>query len=263
MQWWCSASATAWTWSWVAYPGVWLVVAALAFTYARLARGATTRTRDRMLGWVGVATIWLSLDWPLGPLAAGYLASVHAVQFLLVAMVAPPLLLLGARGGIEDWYRAQPDTKGVRQLLAILTGPLLAAILFNLVTVTSHVPMVVDRLMVTQLGAFAIDAAWLAGGLLFWYPLVVRAPLRPRFAPLLQMLYLFLGTIFHTGIAIAMLIRDFPMYRVYELAPPMSGLSAIEDIKIAGGIMELAGAAIVFAVLTMVFFRWARSAEPA
>ena len=51
------------------------------------------------------------------------------------------------------------------------------------------------------------------------------------------------------------------MYGVYELAPPMSGLSAIDDIKIAGGIMELAGAAIVFGVLTVVFFRWARAAE--
>ena len=260
MQWWCSASAVAWTWQWVAYPGVWLLVAALAVTYARLVRGLAPPRRDRALGWLGVALIWLSLDWPLGPLAAGYLASVHAVQFLLVAMIAPPLLLLGARTGIEAWYRGAPDSSGVRQLLAIVTGPLLAAILFNLVTVTTHVPMVVDRLMVTQAGAFAIDAAWLAGGLVFWYPLVVRAPARPLFAPGMQMLYLFLGTLFHTGIAIAMLIRDFPMYRVYELAPPMTGLSAIDDIKIAGGIMELAGAVIVFGVLTGMFFRWARAA---
>lgn len=260
MQWWCSASARAWTWSWVAYPGVWLLVAGLAVAYARLLRRAESPRRHRLLGWIGVAIIWLSLDWPLGPLAAGYLASVHALQFLLVAMIAPPLLLLGARGGIEAWYRSRPDTAGVRQLLAVLTTPLLAAVLFNLVTITTHVPMVVDRLMVTQLGAFAIDAGWLAGGLLFWHPLLVRAPERPLFAPGMQMLYMFFGTMFHTGIAIAMLIRDFPMYGVYELAPPMSGLSAIDDIKIAGGIMELAGAAIVFGVLTVMFFRWSRSA---
>ena len=261
MQWWCSASAKAWNWSWVAYPGVWLLVGAIAVGYHRALRRSAASARDRALGWMGVVTLWIALDWPLGPLAAGYLASVHALQFLLVAMIAPPLLLLGARNGIAAWYRARPDTRGVRQLLAVLTGPLLAAVLFNLVTITTHVPMVVDRLMVSQLGAFAIDAAWLAGGLVFWYPLVVRAPVRPLFAPGMQMIYLFVGTLFHTGIAIAMLLRDFPMYGVYELAPPMSGLSAIDDIKIAGGIMELAGAAIVFGVLTVVFFRWARAAE--
>lgn len=261
MQWWCAASAKAWSWAWVAYPGVWLLVGALAFGYHRALRRSAPAPRDRILGWIGVAMLWLAFDWPIGSLAAGYLASIHALQFLLVAMIAPPLLLLGARNGIASWFAAQPDTRGVRQLLSVVTGPLLAAVLFNLITVTTHVPMVVDRLMVTQFGAFAIDAAWLAGGLVFWYPLVVRAPARPLFAPGMQMLYLFFGTLFHTGIAIAMLLSDFPMYGVYELAPPMTGLSAIDDIKIAGGIMELAGAVIVFAVLTIVFFRWSSAAE--
>ena len=215
----------------MAYPGVWLLVGTLAFGYHRALRRSAPSPRERAFGWIGVLVLWLALDWPLGPLAAGYLASVHAVQFLLVAMIVPPLLLLGARNGISAWYGARPDTNGVRQLLSVVTAPLLAAVLFNLVTVTTHVPMVVDRLMVTQSGAFAIDAAWLAGGLIFWYPVIVRAPARPLFAPGMQMLYLFFGTLFHTGIAIAMLIRDFPMYGVYELAPPMTGLSAIEDIK--------------------------------
>ena len=33
-------------------------------------------------------------------------------------------------------------------------------------------------------------------------------------------------------------------------------LSAVDDVKIAGSIMELGGAAIIFGVLTFMFFKW-------
>lgn len=261
MQWWCSASAKAWTWAWVAYPGVWIVVALFAVTYWSLTRRVAAPTGERTLGWLGVATIWLSLDWPLGPLATGYLASVHAAQFLLVAMVAPPLLLLGARRGIAAWWAALPERSAWRPAVRLVTAPLVAAVAFNVVTIATHVPTVVDTLMVSQGGAFAIDAGWLLGGIAFWWPVCVDVPVRPRFGQAVKMLYLFLGTLFHSGIAIVMLMRDFPMYGVYELAPPMSGLSAIDDLKIAGGIMELAGLGLVVGVISVMFFRWSRSAE--
>lgn len=260
MQFWCSASTKAWTWSWTAYPGVWLVVAIIAVTYARLTRDPAQAGTHRATGWLGVATIWLALDWPLGPLAAGYLASAHALQFLLVALIAPALLLLGAREGIIAWWAAGAGARPSGRVLNRVTAPLAAAVIFNLITVTTHVPAVVDTWMTSQLGAFAIDACWLLGGLAFWWPVVTGVPARAWFGGGSKLLYLFLGTIFHTGIAIAMLIRDYPMYGVYELAPPMSGLSALDDIKIAGGIMELAGSAIVFGVMTVMFFRWSREA---
>ncbi len=259
MQFWCSASNKAWTWAWTAYPGVWLVVAIVAFTYHRLTRDDGTSPSHRAAGWLGVATIWTALDWPLGPLAAGYLASAHALQFLLVALIAPPLLLLGAREGIVAWWSTSAE-RPVGRVVNAVTAPLAAAVLFNLVTISTHVPAVVDGWMTSQLGAFAIDAFWLLGGLAFWWPVVVAVPVRPWFGGGSKLLYLFLGTIFHTGIAIAMLIRDYPMYAIYELAPPMSGLSAMDDIKLAGGIMELAGSAIVFGIMTVMFFRWSREA---
>ena len=261
MQFWCSASTKAWNWSWTAYPGVWLVVAVVAITYARLTRAGSGRNAPRVTGWVGVLTLWLALDWPLGPLAAGYLASAHSLQFLLVALIAPPLLLLGAREGLSAWWTAGGATSGRGRAISRITAPLVAAIIFNIITITTHVPAVVDSWMPTQLGAFAIDFCWLVGGIVFWWPVIVPVPARPLFGGGMTLLYLFLGTIFHTGIAIAMLIRDFPMYGVYELAPPMTGMTAMDDIRVAGGIMELAGSAIVFGIMTVLFFRWSRDAE--
>ncbi len=168
MRWWCSAGAGAWTWTPVAYPGVWLVVALVAVVYWRLSRGTGTPRGARWAGWLGVAVLDAALDWPVGSLAAGYLASAHALQFLLVVLIAPPLLLIGVRRGVEQRWPRDPSR---RRLLSTVLNPLAGAIAFNAIIVATHVPRVNDTLMASQLGAFAIDLAWLIAGLWFWWPL--------------------------------------------------------------------------------------------
>ena len=48
---------------------------------------------------LGVASLWIALDWPIDPLGDHYLFSIHMVQHLLISMVAAPLMLLGT----PDW----------------------------------------------------------------------------------------------------------------------------------------------------------------
>jgi cytochrome c oxidase assembly factor CtaG len=253
MQWWCSAGQGPWTWTPTAFPGVWIIVLLVAVNQWRLTRDPSTPSRDRWIGWAGVASLEIALDWPLGPLAAGYLASAHALQFLIVAFVAPPLMLIGLRHGIA---RMWPTTGRRTKILDALLHPVVAAVGFNILVIATHVPAVNDGLMPTQIGAFAVDIAWLIAGIWLWWPLIVRVPARTHFPVPLQMLYLFLGTLAHTGIAIVMLQRTHPMYGVYELAPRVLPLSAVDDVKIAGTIMELGGAGIIFGVLTFMFFKW-------
>lgn len=256
MQWWCSASGKPWTWAPQYYPGVWLMVAVLAVAFHALSRRGRAMGESRLhywAGWSAVGLVWQVLDWPLGPLAAGYLSSAHAVQFLTLALVAPPLLLLAVRKPLAAAL-TRPDAANTT--LALVTSPVIAGIVFNLVAITTHVPAVVDTLMPTQAGAFAIDLLWLAGGVVLWWPIVVATPRRPWFSAPVRMLYLFLSTLVHTGIAMVMLIREFPMYGIYELAPPWPAWSPLEDQHLAGGIMELAGAAIIFGIITVIFFRW-------
>ena len=102
---------------------------ALAAVYARwskpLEAGARTHavsTGRRIGGWVAVVLVWLTLDWPGGPLGTGYLASVHAAQFLVLAMVAPPLLL---RGIDPDRVRALFERNGfAAKIIRAVTKPL-------------------------------------------------------------------------------------------------------------------------------------------
>lgn len=262
VQWWCSAQGRPWTWRWRAYPGIWMVVLAVAGTYWAISRrGPHTPAarRRRVIGWIGVALVWASLDWPLGPLAAGYLASAHAAQFLLLAMIASPLMLIGLEPGLS----ARPEPRTVRwRLLRFATTPLVAALIFNIVAATTHVPAVVDGLMVSQGGAFVLDISWLVAGVLLWWPVVLSVPKR-EFNVLWKLLYLFLATLIHSGIAIVMLFADFPIYSIYQLAPPMPGLTPMMDLQVAGGLMELGGGFIAFGVMTYLFFAWVKRTDAA
>lgn len=262
MQWWCSADGTAWTWKWQAFPGIWLITLIMALGYYYMTRGAQDagegKSRGVIAGWAGVVCIWIALDWPLGPLAAGYLASAHSVQFLLIAFIAVPLILFGIRSG---GVKRVPAHGAAGRIVRILTFPVTAALIFNIIIIATHTATVVDTLMVTQWGAFLNDLLWFVGAMLFWWPVIVPVPERPHFNGVVQVVYIFLGTIFHTIIGIVLLISRYPLYGIYELAPPMSNMSALRDLHIAGGIMELAGSAIVFPLMSYIFFKWVRRSQ--
>lgn len=258
VQWWCSALGVTWNWEWRPYPGVWLFIVAFAAAYWWLARrvpdGATRSSPWRTLSAVaGVVGLWLTLDWPIGALGAGYLASVHAFQFVMLAMIVPPLLLMGARPQVVARLADRPRWLG---FIRAVTNPLLGMVVFTIVMVATHMPRVVDALMVSQLGSFALDMAWFLSGLCFWWPLLLALPARPGFVPLLRMVYLFFGTIAHLFIAMWLLISRFPVYATYELAPPFSGLSPLDDQQVAGGVMLGIGSTLVLVAVTIIFFRW-------
>jgi putative membrane protein len=273
IQWWCSARGVEWDWSWQAYPGIWLVVALLAVWAWRTIRARGLRHADSgelsgkpsgerrrvALLIAGVVLLWLTLDWPVGPLGTGYLASVHAVQFVSLAMVVPPMLLMGLeREQVARWVETRPVQL---KILTAITHPLVAAIIFTLVMIVTHVPTVVDALMKFQLGAMTLDLTWLISGLAFWWPVVVRVPERRWFAPPLRTLYLFFGTQAHLFIAMWLMVSEYPVYGTYELAPRVSVLSALQDQQVAGGIMLTVGGPFVLAVISVILFRWFAESE--
>lgn len=261
MTWWCSARGTAWDWTWQAYPGVWLFIGLLAVAYVGLARRAGVsrvdgRRRAAFVG--GLVILWLALDWPIGALGAGYLASVHMAQFLMIALLAPPLMLLGvpraayARLGSVPWATAS---------LRVVTHPLIALAVFGVVVYWTHLPGVVDVLMVTQFGSFALDLVWLLGGFVFWWPVVAPVPERPGFPAALKMGYLFLATVINTLPYAFLTFGDLPFYGLYELAPPVSGITTRQDQQIAGLLMKMGGGVILWTAITILFFRWFQREE--
>jgi putative membrane protein len=240
---------------------VWLLVICLMGVYWILRRNAdpaqddshSGRDRRAAVAWfAGVLALWIALDWPIGALA-GYLASAHMVQFLLISLVAPALLLLGVP--TAAWTRLARRDGAVRAL-HLMTHPLVALAIFQLVLFYTHVPSVVDRLMPTPWGSFAIDMAWLVAGTLFWWPVVAPVPIRPRFRYPLKMGYLFLSTVLNTMPYAFLTFGELPFYGVYELAPPVGSLTVRQDQQVAGLLMKVGGGLILWTAITILFFRW-------
>ncbi len=267
MQWWCSSQSVAWDWTWRPYAGVWILVIATATAYGlhlrALARSrgpaaAGVGTRYPVLFGLGLMWLWAALDWPLGTLGSSYLASVHMVQFLLVALVAPPLFLLGLPPGTYDLLRHSPRLHGA---IDSVTQPVAAFFIFNIVMSVSHWPSVVDALMTTQLGSFALDMSWLVSGLIFWWPLVCPVPERPKFSFLMKIVYLGLNVVLLRPPFVILVYSKFPVYATYELAPPIAGISALDDQQLAGVIMQVGSAWIMLAAMTVMFVMWHRAQQ--
>ena len=259
MQWWCAAQGIPWNWSWRPYPGVWLFIALLLLAYRRFTRGSRPTRAELTRFGVGALSLWVALDWPVGALGSGYLASVHMVQFLLIALLAPPLLIAGLP------RRALQRAAGSRLagVAGALSRPLIALLLFHTVVIATHWPGVVDGLMGSQAGSLVLDMAWLGSGLVFWWPVVSPVPHRPRFPLGVRICYLIASTVLMTLPYVFLTFAELPFYATYELAPPVGILSAGEDQRLAGLIMRIGGGAILWTAAGVLFWLWYRSENEA
>jgi cytochrome c oxidase assembly factor CtaG len=262
MTWWCSATRQVWTWTPRAYPGIWLAIALLVGTYVvatvrRAHRHEISRHERRKWLWfgLGVAILWGATDWPLGALGAGYLASVHMTQYLLYTLAAAPLLMLGT----PEWMvRPIVVRLKLHGALRVLARPLVAGVGFNVILVATHAPWTVDNFRSNQLGSMVLDLVWLLSGFLLWTPLISPLKELRHPSPAVRCIYLFLAA----G-AIAMLpggiltFATFPLYRTYELAPRVWGLSADDDQQMAGILMKIGNIPIVWAVIFVTMVKWA------
>jgi putative membrane protein len=266
MTWWCSARGLPWTWNWQPYPGVWLLALGVAAAYwwaitrmlpvAGVVRAPAASRRERAFFAGSVIAIWVALDWPVGQLGAGYLLSVHQVQYVLLVMVAPPLMLLGTPVWLVTWL---VDRRRVRSVVETITRPVAAILICNAVVVLTHLPAVVDGLMTSQLGSFALDMAWLFAGLTLWWPVIRPVPEMNGLSYPGRFGYLLVATLIPGVPALFYFFANYPLYALYELAPPVARLPAIDDQFVAGIVMKLGSLAVTVTALTIIFFRWHRS----
>jgi cytochrome c oxidase assembly factor CtaG len=289
MLWWCVARGESWTWDWQPYPGVWIFVATFGALYWYFARPAAAAPSDRaahigsrvtqhvpndsvsldsnrraahadashrfkpLFAITGLLLLWITLDWPAGALGAGYLASVHSLQYVSLAMIVPPLLLSGISDASFRRLAARPRAVAVLRRVTALP---VAAFAFTAVMILTHTPQVLDPLMTSQAGNFMLDMSWLLSGFLLAWPVIVPVPERPRFSPPLRILYLFLGTVAHVFLGMWFLSSRFPQFSTYELAPRVMDITALADQQLAGAAILLVGTPVVLGWITLIFFRW-------
>ncbi|GHK04045.1 membrane protein [Streptomyces sp. Y2F8-2] len=198
--------------------------------------------------------------------------SVHMVQHMLISMLAPILILLGAP--ITLALRALPTAgrgrKGPRELLLMLlhsrylriithpafTIPLFIASLYGL-----YFTPLFDFLMGSKAGHIAMMVHFLAVGLVFFWPIMGVDPGPHRPGHLMRMLELFAGMPFHAFFGIALMMASTPMVDAYRNPPASLGIDALADQTSAGGIAWAFSEVPSVLVLLALLFQWYRSEQ--
>lgn len=249
--------------AWHPHPDVWLLVATLAGAYAlalsRLGRsharaGELVATRRQVLAFAaGLGALWLAADWPVHDVGERYLFSVHMSQHTVLSLVAPPLLLLGTPPWLLRWM-LRPSW--LRASLATLARPVPATVLFNSVVVFTHWPPWVEVTVRNEAAHLGAHAVLVGASLVMWLPVVNRLPELPILSYPVRMLYLFVQSIVPTVPASFLAFAERPLYAVYAAAPRVFGISAVEDQQLAGAVMKIGGAAVIWGAIVVLFFRW-------
>lgn len=208
----------------------------------------------------GVVLLWVAAGSPLHDIGARSLFWVHSVEHLLYALAIPPLLLLGVPTWMGELVlRRLPGSRALRWL----ARPVPAALGFNAMLVLMHWPPVVELMVTSQPAHAGLHALMLAAGLLLWLPVLSPVPDIPRLSPPAQMFYLFLQTLLPTIPASFLTFAETPLYGIYAELPKLGGISALDDVRVAGLIVKIGGGLLLWTVIAVLFFRWASQQEAA
>jgi putative membrane protein len=242
------------------------VILAAAVVFARGDRQLVGSRHRRDRRWraeafyLGLAALFIALEPPLDRLSDS-LFWAHMLQHMLLQMVAPPLLVLGAPW-LQIWRvvpltarrrlsRVTIRSRPLRLLSRVLTRPWIASLLFLGTIALSHLPAIFDYALRHEAFHESEHILFIALGLLFWSRAFdsppFRAPLRPRGA------VLFFATAMagESLLALAILGVHTPLYRPYAVIDPRpEGLSTLADQQFGAGLMlEPASLPLLFALL--------------
>jgi putative copper resistance protein D len=198
--------------------------------------------------------------------------SVHMVQHMVISMLSPILLLLGAPVTLA--LRALPvaarGSKGPREWLLmllhsrymrIITHPAFTIPLFIASLYGFYFTPLFDTLMGSKIGHIAMMVHFLAVGLVFFWPImgVDPGPHRPGYV--MRMLELFAGMPFHAFFGIALMMATEPMIKAYENPPASLGIDALTDQNAAGGIAWAFSEIPSVIVLIALVYQWYHSEQ--
>ena len=222
---------------------------------------------------IGVLTVILVMCTKLNDYGMA-MFSVHMVQHMVISMVTPILLLLGAPVTLA--LRALPPAgrgrKGPRELLLkllhsrymrIVTHPAFTIPMFIASLYGLYFTPLFDFLMGSRTGHIAMMVHFLAVGLIFFWPImgVDPGPHRPGYV--MRMLELFAGMPFHAFFGIALMMASEPMIKTYASPPASLGIDPLLDQQWGGGIAWAFSEIPSVLVLIALVYQWYHSEQRA
>lgn len=221
--------------------------------------------RWRMLSWLaGLAVILVALSSAID-VYAGFFLSVHMVQHLMLAMVAPPLLALAAP--ITLVLRvASPETRHRvilpvlhSRIVRVIASPLVVWSLFALAMWLSHFSPLYNAALEDPNVHDAEHLLYLIAGLLFWWPAIAADPIPQRMGYGTRLAYLGFQMPINAAVGLAIYFAPAVLYQHYATLVRTWGPDALTDQQIGGVLMWGAGDLLLLAAIPLVVVAWMRA----
>ena len=247
-------------WRFQLHVEVWVLVIAVVASYIYAIRVIGPRvvphdkviTRKQLWAFiVGAMLLWIASDWPIHDISEEYLYSVHMFQHMLYSYFMPPLMLIATPLWLYDLIFA-----GVRarKVVNFMTKPVVAGLLFNCVIMVTHIPQMVNRSVSNGPLHYSLHVLVVTSALLMWSP--ICGPDRSRHLGYGgKMIYLFLMSVVPTVPAAWLTFADGAVYKHYDIAVRVWGLSVTTDQQLAGAIMKTGGSIYLWTIVVVIFFR--------
>ena len=247
-------------WRFQPHPEVWLLVVAVLFSYIYAVRvlgpavvknGPAITTKQRNAFIAGVLLLWLASDWPVHDIAEEYLYSMHMFQHMVLSYFMPPLILLA----IPKWmFDAVLGADRVRKTFNWLAKPVIAGVLFNAIVMITHIPQIVNRSVSNAPLHYSMHVLLIVTALLVWVP-ICGPDRKLHLQSGGKMIYLFLMSVVPTVPAAWLTFAEGAVYKHYDTAVRVWGLSVTTDQQIAGAIMKTGGAIFLWSIVVFLFFK--------
>lgn len=258
----------------------WSVLAVLSIAGLLVYLAAVVRLRRTGVSWPW----WRTLAWAGGTASLfavtgtwfnGYsmvLFSIHMTQHMVLSLITPLLLLLGAPVtlALRTLPRGRGPAGAPRALLLealhsrfarVVASPLFTVPLFIASLYGVYFTPLFDALMSNPAGHQFMLAHFVVTGLLFFGPIVAQDPWPRTLSHPGRMLELFLPVPFHAFFGVAIMMAGSLVVDSFAEPPAGWGVDPLADQAVAGGIVWAFGELPTVLVLSVVFFSWARSDE--
>jgi len=198
----------------------------------------------------GLVSLWIALAGPMDVFNS-WLLTAHMIQHMVLMMIAPPLILLGApliplvRGlpilAAREFAGPFLNWKPAQRVGRWLTHPVIALVLMGIVMLGWHVPAPYE-LAVGSPGWHQFEhACFLVTSLIFWWPVIQPWPSHSPWPRWAMVPYLLIADLLNTILSATLVFADHVLYPSYADAPHVFGLSALQDQNAAGAIMWVVG----------------------
>jgi putative membrane protein len=206
---------------------------------------------------LGVTSMVFALCSPLDA-AADRLLSMHMMQHVFLTTIGPPLVLLGLpKGMLSPVFRIKP----VQRVARVVFNPVLTAIFFVVNMWLWHVPPIYEEALTNLDVHIMMHTAFLASGILFWWPVIQPTPETGRMADGAKMFYLFATGMPMELLAVLFFASQSVIYDFYAQTTRLWGVGPMDDQQVAGLVMGALGELASFIAITWLFFRYLENEE--